>query len=81
MTPAFLRFLFQSSKYNSLNLSIRRFWKTANGISVKLLELSKLYFKNHFKYMGTNISIIILALYIHTARSAILILRIKTENK
>ena len=31
--------------------------------------------------MGTNISIIILALYIYTARSAILILKIKTENK
>ena len=31
--------------------------------------------------MGTNISIIILALYKYTTKSAILILRIKTENK
>ena len=39
------------------------------------LNYSKLYFKNHFKYTGTSISIIILVLSIYTAKSAILALR------
>ena len=30
------------------------------------LSYSKLYFKNHFKYMGTSISIIILVLHIYS---------------
>ena len=40
--------------------------KTANWVSAKLLDLSRLSFKNHFKYMGTSISIIILVLHIHS---------------
>ena len=31
------------------------------------LSYSKLYFKNHFQYIGTSISIIILGLYIYPA--------------
>ena len=36
--------LCQNAKYIRTNLSIRRFPKTANGISVKLLELLKTVF-------------------------------------
>ena len=38
------------------------------------LSYSKLYFKNHFKYMGTSISIRILVLYTYTVKNAVLIL-------